>query len=89
LKLLTSELPPPPGCVCGTMERRGTEGLVKCMFVTKYIEIVLLYQCKNYIVVSKYIVYSIRYERGDKGICSHHLCPPFLRFQAAPSLWFY
>jgi hypothetical protein len=37
---------PPPGSVRGTLERRGTNGLVKCMLVTKCIVIVLLYPCK-------------------------------------------
>jgi hypothetical protein len=42
LKRLTSELP--PGSVRGTLERRGANELVKCMFVMKCIVIVFLCQ---------------------------------------------
>jgi hypothetical protein len=60
--------PPPPGSVCGTLERRGTNGLVKCMLVTKCIVIVLLYQCKTVSLYRStlYIQYVIREEaRGS------------------------
>jgi hypothetical protein len=76
LKRLTSELP--PGSVRGTLERRGANGLVKCMLVTKCIVIVLLYQCKTVLLYqsSLYIQYVIREETrvSVPNICVLHFC---------------
>jgi hypothetical protein len=68
----------PPGSVRGTLERRGADGLVKCMFVTKCIEIVLLYQCKTILLYRStlYIQYVMREETKVSVpiICVLHFC---------------
>jgi hypothetical protein len=71
----------PPGSVRGTLERRGANIFVKCVFVTNCSVIAFLYHCKTCIVVPKYIVYSKCNERGKRRC----MCPLFVSFTSAPS----
>jgi hypothetical protein len=76
LKRLTSELP--PGSVRGTPERRGANGFVKCVFVTKCIVIALLYHCKTVLLYRStlYIQNVMREETKVSVpiICVLHFC---------------
>jgi hypothetical protein len=56
----------PPRSVRGTLERRGSNIFVKCVFVMNCSVIALLYRCKTCIVVPKHIVYSKCNERGRR-----------------------
>jgi hypothetical protein len=69
----------PPGSVRGTLERRGANRFVKCVFVTKRIEIALLYHCKT-VLLYRNTLYIQNMMREETKVSVPIICVP--RFSA-------
>jgi hypothetical protein len=78
-RLEATDFGPPPGSVRGTLERRGANGLVECVFVTKCIVIVLLYHCKT-VLLYRSTLYIQNVIREETRVSVPIICVlPFLR----------
>jgi hypothetical protein len=81
LEVIGFGTPPPPGSVRGTLERRGANIFVKCVFVTKCIVITLLYHYKTVLLYRSTLYIQNVMREGNEGVCARYLCPSFPRRQ--------